>query len=108
MERIKLSKDEKKVLMLLHKHGQRGLDTMPRSCVRRSLRRLESLDMVKVAWIEGGDYEVMSLTRNGKDYLIENPKLLNPIDWKWITATAIGIATCAGTILSLVIACSKL
>lgn len=89
MERIKLSKNEKKVLRLLDKHGQDALDTMPRSVVRRALRRLESLSLVRVAWVEGGDFEAVMLSKDGKDYLIENPKLSNGINWKSIIDTTL-------------------
>lgn len=108
MKRIRLTKEEKKTLSLLYKHGGDALDTMPRSIVRRALRSLESQSLVSVAWVEGGDYEAVRLTRDGKDYLIDNPKLKNPIDWKWVVGTAMGIATLAVAVLALCIACSKL
>lgn len=85
-----------------------ALDTMPRSCVRRALHRLKDLDLIEATWIEDYGYESVILTRNGKDYLIENPKLLNPVDWKWVVGTTIGFATLAVAILALFIACSKL
>lgn len=90
------------MLSLLDKHGGDDLDTMPRSIVRRALHSLESQSLVSVAWVEGGDYEAVRLTRDGKDYLIKNPKLKNPIDWKWIVGTTIGITTLAVTIIALV------
>lgn len=108
MERIKLSKDEKKVLRLLNKHDSEALDIIARSQVRRALRSLEKQNLVRVAWIEGGDYEAVCLTRDGKDYMIENPKLKNPVNWSWVIGTAIGVATLAVSILALCIACSKL
>ncbi len=108
MERIKLSKAEKKVLGLISKHGVQSLDTIPRSQVRRALRSLEEKHLIRAAWIEGGDYETVRLTRNGKDYLIENPKLRNPIEWKWWIGTAIGVTTLTVAIIALCIAYSKL
>lgn len=106
MERIRLSQTEKKCLRLLNEHGSDTLDTIARSQVCRALRSLESKDMVNVAWAEGGDYEAVKLSRNGRSYLIENPKLRNPIDWKWIILTAITGAI-TGTI-ALFIACTRL
>ena len=106
MERIKLIKEEKKVLRLLSKHGVQSLDTIPRSQVRRALRSLEEKHLIRAAWMEGGDYEAVRLTRNGSDYLVENPSLINPIDWKWWIGTAIGVATLTVAIIALCIAFS--
>ncbi len=107
MGRIKLIKEEKKVLRLLSKHGARSLGTIPRSQVRRALRSLEEKHLIRAAWTEGGDYESARLTRDGRDYLIENPKLRNPIDWKWIAT--IGLATIGAItgIAALLVVCSK-
>lgn len=107
MGEIKLSKDEKKVLRLLNTYDSEALDIIARSQVRRALRSHEKQHFVRVAWIEGGDYEAVCLTRDGKDYLIENPKLRNPVNWHWIIGVAIGIASLAVSILILCIACSK-
>lgn len=107
MQRIKLNKTEKKCMNLLNKHGAEALDTLPRSQSRRALRSLEEKNLVRVAWIEGEDYEGVRMTRNGKDYLIENPKLRNPIDWKWLIGTAIGVATLIVAIATFFIACTR-
>lgn len=105
MGKIELTKDEKKVMRLLYKHGQDSLDTMPRSIVRRSLRRLESISFVRVAWVEGGDFEAVMLTRDGKDYLIENPRLINPVNWTKIAAIGAIVAAIAA-VIGLFISCS--
>lgn len=107
MELIKLSKTEKKCLKLLYKHGHESLDTIARSQVCRALRSLEQKDLVKVAWLEGGNFEAVSITCNGNAYLIENPKLHNPINWDKLGAIAAAIAAVAG-IAALFIACSKI
>lgn len=78
---------------------------MPRSIVRRVLRNLESHSLVRVAWVEGGDFEAVRLTRDGKDYLIENPKLLNPINWNKIAAIGAIIAAIAA-VVGLFISCT--
>lgn len=108
MGEIKLSKDEKKVLRLLNTHDSEALDIIARSQVRRALRSLEKQHFVRVTWIEGGDYEAVCLTRDGKDYLIENPKLRNPVNWKWVIGISISAATLIATIVLGCIACSKL
>lgn len=107
MERIKLSKIEKKCLLLLNRHGSESLDTIARSQVCRALRSLESKDMVNVAWMEGGDYEAVKLSHNGRSYLIENPNLRNPIDWNKVSAIAAIVAALAA-IAALFIACTRL
>lgn len=107
MERIRFTKTEKKCLQLLNKYGADSLDTIARSQVCRALRSLEEKDMVRIGWIEGGDYEAVSITRSGRVYLIENPKLCNPIDWKWIISITIGIATLAVAIIALFVACNR-
>lgn len=107
MERIKLSQTEKKCLRLLNEHGSDALDTIARSQVCRALRSLESKDMVNVAWVEGGDYEAVKLSHNGRSYLIENPNLRNPIDWAKVGAIAAIIAALAA-IAALFITCTRL
>lgn len=106
MERIKLSKTEKKCLRLLYRHGAESLDTIARSQACRALRSLENKDMVNVAWIEGGDYEAVRISRNGKSYLIENPRLYNPINWAKIGAIAATIAAFVG-IAAIFISCVR-
>lgn len=108
MERIRLTQTEKKCLKLLNKHGVESLDTIARSQAYRVLRSLEQKDLVKVAWIEGEDYEAVRLSRSGKSYLIENPKLLNPIDWKWIILTIITAIGAITGIVALFIACTRI
>ena len=102
MEKIELSKGEKKVLRLLNKHGQESLDTMARSLLRRVLRSLESKGLTKVAWVEGGDFEAVRLTRQGRDYLIENPRLRNPRDWKWILTLGVALIGALGSVATLI------
>lgn len=108
MQRIRLNKGEKRCLKVLYKHGTKALDTMPRSQLRRILRSLQNKGLVKVAWIEGGDYKSIRLTRIVRDYFVENPKLYNPIDWKWWIATLLSIATLTVAIIALFIACNAL
>lgn len=108
MEKIKLTKDEKKVLRLLSKHGAASLDTIARSRARRALRSLEEKSLTKAAWIEGGDFEAVRLTRDGRDYLIENPKLRNPINWSLIIPTVVSILAVISSIIVGCVACAKL
>ena len=106
MERIKLSGIEKKCLLLLNKHGAESLDTVAKSRVCRALRSFESKDMVNVEWVKGGDYEAVKLSYNSRSYLIENPKLRNPVDWAKVAAIAAVVAAVAA-IAALFIACTR-
>lgn len=107
MERIKLSKNEKKVLRLINTGSDcpSGFSiAIYSSCVRS----LERHGLAKGAYIEGGDCEAARLTPDGRCYLAENPKLRNPIDWKWIIATIIAIVGVITTIIIGFVACNKL
>ncbi len=90
MEGIKLSKDEKKVLLLVASGGDCP-DSFPAHVFAGCVRSLEMKGLVKGAYIEGGEVETVKLTYLSKDCLIENPRLHNPLDWKWIITTAIWI-----------------
>lgn len=107
MERIRLSATEKNVLRLLNQHGNKSLDTIAHSQVYRALNSLEQKNLIKIAWLEGGDYEAIEISRNGKSYLIENPKLRNPIDWSKTGAIA-GIIAALASIIVLFVACTKI
>ncbi len=52
-----------------------------------------------------GPDEVLStlISVKGKAYLEQNPRLINPIDWKWIVSTVLLALTAAATILALFI-----
>lgn len=102
MERIKLTKREKRVLRTLSRQSFAALSEFDAAAIRS----LDSQGLVQGAFIEGGGVEDAKLTNYGKEYLADNPKLWNPIDWKWIVTATIGaIAATTGTI-ALFIACS--
>ena len=45
-------------------------------------------------------------TIKGRAYINSNPKLKNPIDWKWIVTTILMAITAIATTLALFIACN--
>lgn len=98
MEGIKLSKNEKKVLLLVASGGDCP-DSFPAHVFAGCVRTLERKGLVKGAYIEGGGVETVKLTYLGKDCLIENPRLHNPLDWKWIITTAIWITALIATVV---------
>ncbi len=107
MERIKLSKNEKKVLLLVSS-GQDCPDSFPAHVFAGCVRTLEIKGLIKGAYVEGGGVEAARLTSYGRTFLAENPKLRNPLDWKWIITTAIAVAGLITAIVFGCIACSKL
>lgn len=101
MERIKLSKREKRVLRTLSKQGFGALSEFDFP----SVGNLERMGLARVARIEGGGLEGAALTTMGKEYLADNPQLHNPIDWVKVGAIA-GIIAAIISFCTLMLACS--
>lgn len=85
MERIRLTKREKRVLRTL---SQQGFDAMSKFDIA-AVRSLDNQGLVRGAYVEGGGVEDARLTNYGKAYIADNPKLRNPVNWKDITAIAL-------------------
>ena len=107
MERIRLTKEEKKVLLLIST-GDDCPDSFPAHIFTGCVRSLERKGLVKGAYVERGGVEAVRLTSDGRMFLAENPKLKNPLDWKWIITTAIAAAGLITAIIFGCIICSKL
>lgn len=91
MERIKLSKREKQVLRILCQQGYDGLSEFDDAAVRS----LDHQGLVRGAYVEGGGVEDARLTNYGKEYIADNPKLRNPVNWVAITTVALtGLLLC--------------
>lgn len=86
-------------------HLPEGMDTALFSCV---VSELERKGLVHAAWTEGHEVEAARLTDYGKSYIQANPRLHNPIDWKWIITTIIAAVAAVGTIAVIFISCAKL
>ncbi len=96
MERIKLTRQEKRILLGLHEHGGKIVMDYPPYEAARCVRSLQEKGLAKGAFVEGGTLEAAAITGDGESYVRHNPKLRNPIDWKWtlpISLIAIA-ATC--------------
>lgn len=104
MERIKLSKSEKKVLRLLL-NGCACPDTYPRHVFVSCVDKLEMKGLVKGAWSEGHNLEDVRITPQGRAYVSQNPNLLNPVDWKWVIATSIAAIGLIVSVIALLVAC---
>lgn len=85
MERIKLTKREKRALRTISQQGFAALSELDAAAIRS----LDRLGLVQGAYIEGGGVDDAKLTNMGKVYLMDNPKLRNPIDWKWVVAIVV-------------------
>ena len=80
MERIKLTKREKNVLRLLRDGNSEALSEFDAP----SVEHLAHLGLVRRAGVEGAGFDDARLTNMGKEYFNDNPRLANPIDWKWV------------------------
>ena len=88
MERVKLSKNEKKVMRCIASEG-RCADSFQAEIYSRCARSLERKGLVKGGYIEGGEAESARLTPDGRDHLAVNPNLTNPINRGMIIIIAI-------------------
>lgn len=88
MERVKLSKNEKKVMRCIASGG-RCSDSFPAKVYSRCVRSLGWKGLVKSGYIEGGVAELARLTPDGRDYLAGNPNLTNPSNRVMIIIIAI-------------------
>ncbi|MDE5703824.1 MAG: hypothetical protein K2H70_03255 [Bacteroidales bacterium] len=92
MERIKLTKDEKRVLRLVENETDCP-ETYPAHVYVGCILSLERKGLIKGAYTEGGMVMDARLTNFGKGYVFANPKLRNPLPWGAIWAA---IAACSG------------
>lgn len=103
MERIRLSKNAKRVFHLLDK----GIYQRPYDMNQKEFN-VGALELEKHSFAichceSNGDVIIVKLLTDGKLYIADNPSLQNPFDWKWLIPLAVSIIS---IILSL-IACTK-
>jgi hypothetical protein len=104
MEKIKLSKDSKRILLSLYK-GNYG-DMVPEADLDL-FNLLEVEGFVKSAHTKGdGHVELLAprLTDEGRAYIVANPSLHNPSIWddkKYIINTIISVVALAVAIIAL-------
>ena len=102
MDKKQLSKKQKRVLRLLRDNRFDLLTEMDYP----ALNELRESGLARVAYIEDGIPEAAQLTTYGKNYLAENPKLRNPVDWKWVGTTFIAAIAALAAVAALFLACS--
>lgn len=108
MKKLKLSKDEKRLLRNIAAEVDYWPDGMSDEAVSCAASVLERHGLVRVAWASGHVAVNAMLTDYGKAYLLANPHLRGPIDWRWIIGTAISAATLAATLITMLTACRAL
>ena len=101
MERIRLTKREKRVLRTLSQQGFAALSEFDAAAIRS----LDAQGLVKGAYLEGGGIEDAKLTTMGKEYLRDNPHLYNPVNWAMVSAIVAAVGS-IGTIITIIITCS--
>ncbi len=79
MQRIKLSKNEKTVLRLLMDGNE--AEAVELCNKTYAYVGLSDYKLVRCALIEGREIEAIKLTWRGQNYVNENPRLRNPINW---------------------------
>ena len=83
MERICLTKDEKRALRNVMLQSRHLPENMGIARFSVCVSALERKGLVKAARSSGGEVASAELTQYGKIYIEANPSLRNPIDWKW-------------------------
>ena len=105
MERIKLSKSEKKVLRMVA-GGQCVCPVeYPSHTFNAAVRSLDGKGLVRGAYEEGGNVADVMMTQNGRQYMAENPNLRNPVNWGMI-ATLIAAVSAIVSVIALMVACN--
>ena len=106
MERIKLAKEEKEALRILHE-GKINMTTDPQriGSLSYGFEALERLGLARCAWSEGHDNEDVAITSKGRRYVDHTPKLRHPDDWQKFLAVASVISVIIAA-LALYIACT--
>lgn len=104
MERIRLSRNEKAVLRMVASGQGVCPAEYPSYIFNASVRALKHLGLVQGAFEEGGGVVDSRMTERGRQYLAENPRLTNPIEWGKVAAIigAVGIVV---SIVALFMAC---
>lgn len=102
MEKIRLSKSEKRMMLMLSEYGAEALYDFSATEASIAVRSLQHKGLAKGAFIEEGLLESVTISALGRSYLRQNPSLRNPINWSKVSA----IASIIMAIIALLIGCS--
>lgn len=106
MERIRLTKAEKCVFRMIASGQCVCPAEYPSHTFSAAVRSLQRYELVQGSFAEGGNVVDSRLTSLGRQYLAENPRLANPIDWGKVGAVVGIIGTLFG-VIALFVACNK-
>ena len=106
MERIKLTKAQKCVYRMIASGQGACPAEYPSHTFNAAVRTLHKYELVQGSFAEGGNVVDSRLTPLGRQYLADNPRLTNPIDWGKVGAIVDIIGTLFG-IIALFVACNK-
>ena len=104
MKRIRLTKDEKYVLLHVRDHGEEQPPKISPVVFLYSLATLQEKGLVMFR-DNYGEAIAANLPIKGEAYLEQNPKLRNPIDWLEIIKLVFLGLTAAASIVALFVAC---
>lgn len=105
MERIRLTKNEKKVLRLIA-DGQTACPAyIAADKYAAAIWVLEQQGLIHAAREEGGGIVDARLTEKGRSRIAADPRLCTPTDWKWVITTVIAATGAIAAIVALFVAC---
>lgn len=105
MERIRLTKNEKRLLRNIASGASYWPDGMSDASVAACADVLKDKGLIEATFASGHEVVFAEITHKGVMYLQENPHLRNPVDRKWLIATIIAIASVTTAILASFVAC---
>lgn len=105
MERIRLSRNEKKVLRLIADSHTCCPAYIPVDKYATAVWTLENFGLVRAAHEEGGGIVDVRLTERGRSRIAADSSLCTPTDWKWIVSTAIALIAAIIAVAALFVSC---
>ncbi len=107
MDRICLTKTERQVLLYVKVNGK----SQPRNVTPVMFHYcLSTLREKGLVWFKSNYSDILGagLTVKGAASMEQNPKLRNPIDWKWVITLITTSVTAIAATLALFVACNKI
>lgn len=108
MERIKLTKAEKRVLINIALQSDYLPHGYSQELYSACVALLEKKGLVRASWEEGHNIVDVHITDYAISYIEQNPKLSNPVDWKWIVTIIITSLTAVASVIALFVACNNI
>lgn len=92
MERIRLTRDERHVFLHVNEHEEKRPMNITPVMFIYCLSTLKEKGLVDFK-SDYDDVVGVRLTIKGRAYIEQNPKLINPIDWKWMSVIIVTLMT---------------